>query len=56
MANLKGSKAEQNLKGAFARESQANRCLFFARHADVEGYPEIAGSSATRPRVDLFDL
>jgi rubrerythrin len=44
MANLKGSKTEQNLKDAFAGESQANRrYLFFAKHADIEGYPEIAG-------------
>ena len=44
MATLKGSKTEQNLKDAFAGESQANRrYLFFAKHADIEGYPEIAG-------------
>jgi rubrerythrin len=44
MASLKGSKTEQNLKDAFAGESQANRrYLFFAKHADIEGYPEIAG-------------
>ena len=44
MGNLKGSKTEQNLKEAFAGESQANRrYLFFAKHADIEGYPEIAG-------------
>ena len=44
MAQLKGSKTEQNLKDAFAGESQANRrYLFFAKHADIEGYPEIAG-------------
>jgi rubrerythrin len=44
MANLKGSKTEQNLKDAFAGESQANRrYLFFAKHADIEGYPEVAG-------------
>ena len=41
---LKGSKTEQNLKDASAGKSQANRCyLFFAKHADIEGYPEIAG-------------
>ncbi len=45
MANLKGSKTEQNLKGAFAGESQANRrYLYFAKIADVEGYPEIASN------------
>ena len=44
MAQLKGSKTEQNLKDAFAGESQANRrYLYFAKHADIEGQPEIAG-------------
>ena len=41
---LKGSKTEQNLKDAFAGESQANRrYLYFAKAADIEGYPEVAG-------------
>jgi rubrerythrin len=41
---LKGSETEKNLKEAFAGESQANRrYLYFARKADVEGYPEVAG-------------
>jgi rubrerythrin len=41
---LKNSKTEANLKEAFAGESQANRrYLYFARQADVEGYPDIAG-------------
>lgn len=45
MAELKGSKTHQNLKAAFAGESQANRrYLYFAKQADVEGYPEIAGN------------
>jgi rubrerythrin len=45
MADLKGSKTEENLKAAFAGESQANRrYLYFAKIADVEGYPEIAGN------------
>ena len=36
---LKGSKTEENLKAAFAGESQANRrYLYFAQKADVEGY------------------
>ena len=40
---LKGSETEKNLKEAFAGESQANRrYLYFARKADVEGYPEVA--------------
>lgn len=44
MAELKGSKTEQNLKDAFAGESQANRrYLYFAKTADVEGHPDIAG-------------
>ena len=45
MADLKGSKTHQNLKDAFAGESMANRrYLYFAKVADVEGYPEIAGN------------
>ena len=44
MAQLKGSKTHQNLKDAFAGESQANRrYLYFAKQADIEGNPEIAG-------------
>jgi rubrerythrin len=44
MADLKGSKTEENLKAAFAGESQANRrYLYFAKAADIEGYPEVAG-------------
>ena len=40
---LKGSKTEQNLKEAFAGESQANRrYLYFAQQADVEGYNDVA--------------
>ena len=42
--SLAGSKSHQNLKEAFAGESQANRrYLYFARIADIEGYPEIGG-------------
>jgi len=38
-----GSKSEQNLKAAFAGESQANRkYLAFAKQADLEGYPQAA--------------
>ncbi len=41
---LKGSKTEQNLKDAFACESQANRrYLYFAAKADVEGFSDVAG-------------
>jgi rubrerythrin len=44
MAELKGSKTHTNLKEAFAGESQANRrYLYFAKVADVEGQPDIAG-------------
>ena len=42
--SLDGSKTHENLKAAFAGESQANRrYLYFARQADIEGYPEAAG-------------
>ena len=41
--SLKDSKTEQNLKDAFAGESQANRrYLYFASKADVEGYNDVA--------------
>ena len=44
MSKLAGTKTHQNLKDAFAGESQANRrYLYFAKVADVEGYPEVAG-------------
>jgi rubrerythrin len=44
MAQLKGTKTHDNLKEAFAGESQANRrYLYFAKVADIEGYPDIAG-------------
>ncbi len=44
MKALKGTKTHDNLKHAFAGESQANRrYLYFAKIADVEGQPEIAG-------------
>src|SRR2546430_7599431 len=43
MAKLQGSKTHDNLKEAFAGESQANRrYLYFAQKADVEGYPDVA--------------
>jgi len=45
MPELKGSQTHTNLKDAFAGESMANRrYLYFAKQADVEGYPEIAGN------------
>jgi rubrerythrin len=41
---LQGTKTHDNLKHAFAGESQANRrYLYFARRADIEGYPDIGG-------------
>jgi rubrerythrin len=44
MSKLNGTKTHQNLKDAFAGESQANRrYLYFAKVADVEGYPEVSG-------------
>ena len=43
MPALKDSKTEQNLKDAFAGESQANRrYLYFARKADIEGYNDVS--------------
>src|SRR5271167_1289235 len=40
---LAGSKTEDNLKAAFAGESQANRrYLYFAAKADVEGYNDVS--------------
>ncbi len=42
--SLNGTKTHENLKHAFAGESQANRrYLYFARRADIEGYPDIGG-------------
>ena len=44
MPSLGGTKTHENLKHAFASESQANRrYIYFARQADHEGYPDIAG-------------
>ncbi len=38
-----GRNSEENLKEAFAGESQANRrYLAFAKKADQEGYPQVA--------------
>ena len=40
---LKGSKTEDNLKAAFAGESQANRrYLYFAQKADVQGFNDVS--------------
>ena len=44
MKDLRGTKTHESLKHAFAAESQANRrYLYFARVADIEGYPEVGG-------------
>ena len=41
--NLQGTRTHQNLKDAFAGESQANRrYLYFANKADVEGQNDVA--------------
>ena len=41
--SLQGTKTEENLKAAFAGESQANRrYLYFAQKADIEGYNDVA--------------
>ena len=43
MADLNGTKTHENLKVAFAGESQANRrYLWFAQKADIEGFPDSA--------------
>lgn len=42
--SLVGTQTLENLKHAFAGESQVNRrYLYFAKQADVEGHPDIAG-------------
>jgi rubrerythrin len=44
MPELKGTNTHQNLKDAFAGESQANRrYLYFAKAADIEGHPDVGG-------------
>lgn len=44
MPTLRGTQTHDNLRQAFAGEAEANRrYLYFARQADIEGYPEIAG-------------
>ena len=43
MPELSSSQTYENLKEAFAGESQANRrYLYFAQKADVEGYPDVS--------------
>ena len=44
MPSLNRTKTHAHLKEAFAGESQANRrYLYFARQADIEGYPDVGG-------------
>ena len=44
MPELRDTKTHENLKEAFAGESQANRrYTYFARQADIEGYPDVGG-------------
>ena len=51
MATLKNSRTEENLKAAFAGESQANRrYLYFAQKADIEGYND--GSAVFRSTAE----
>ena len=52
---LQQSKTHENLNHAFAGESRANRrYLYFARRADIEGYPEIGDPLRdTTPRLPV---
>jgi len=44
MKELKGSRTEQNLRTAFAGESEArNKYTYFASKAKKDGYVQIAG-------------
>jgi rubrerythrin len=44
MKTVKGTRTHENLKAAFAGESQANRrYLYYARAADIEGHPDLGG-------------
>jgi rubrerythrin len=44
MTKLANTKTHENLKHAFASEAQANRrYMYFARRADIEGYPDVGG-------------
>jgi rubrerythrin len=44
MKTLMGTRTHENLKAAFAAESQANRrYLYYARSADIEGHPDLGG-------------
>src|SRR6201989_1745792 len=63
MPKLNGTQTHENLKAAFAGESQANRrYLYFAQKADVEGYPDVAAlfrsvaEGETGPAFGHFDF
>ena len=44
MKTLKGTRTHENLKLAFAAESQASRrYVYYARAADIEGHPDVGG-------------
>jgi rubrerythrin len=44
MKDLKGTKTHDNLRAAFAAESQASRrYVYYARVADIEGQPDLGG-------------
>ena len=55
MPNLdRGSKTYQNLKDAFGIESEASsRYLYFARQADIEGYPDVGGLLRDRAEAEM---
>ena len=52
---LKDTKSLENLKNAFAGESQANRrYLYFARQADIEGHPDMGGLFRDTAEAETF--
>jgi len=55
MPNLnRGSKTYRNLKDAFGIESEAScRYLYFARQADIEGYPDVGGFFRNRAEAEM---
>ena len=54
MPNLnRDSKTYRNLKDAFGIESEAScRYLYFARQADIEGYPDVGGLFRDRAEAE----
>jgi len=55
MPNLdRSSKTYRNLKDAFEIESEAScRYLYFARQADIEGYPDVGGLFRARAEAEM---